>query len=181
MTSFSWDWQGVATSPTPYRSATEAMARLLPDDGDWGPDVPEIHSPHASAKSKRQRFLCPFCGAVIVETTWPTYDILDTEAILVAHIRDRHPFRWRLSRKYRRAIRRSDGSHAKEAPSIVTCAYAGPPLDIEIDEVQARHDETGAELAGLDADTRKWLYNLGRAFIVDAGRPNSLTGNGRGS
>jgi hypothetical protein len=50
------------------------------------------------------RFICPFCKeAVIEETLWD--DHAKTEAALYAHVVGRHPIRWRLSRRFRNAVR----------------------------------------------------------------------------
>ena len=56
----------------------------------------------------RTQFVCPFCKDVILETETtlrPDYD--GQEATVRAHLLARHPIRWRLSRRFRAAMRLS--------------------------------------------------------------------------
>jgi hypothetical protein len=57
--------------------------------------------------NQSQRFVCPFCRETIVETGWPTYDHDEIEVAVRSHLTQSHPIRWRLSRKFRRAMRLS--------------------------------------------------------------------------
>lgn len=50
-------------------------------------------------------FICPFCSEAVASTAGFLFDADDVERDLRIHVRSRHPFRWRLSRKFRRAMK----------------------------------------------------------------------------
>jgi hypothetical protein len=51
------------------------------------------------------RFICPFCDLVVHETDNPIWDVVRAEATTRLHLLAHHPIRWRLSRKFRRAMK----------------------------------------------------------------------------
>lgn len=53
------------------------------------------------------RFFCPFCGATVYETDTPFHSAGEIEIAARTHLLERHPIRWRLSRKFRRAMAQS--------------------------------------------------------------------------
>lgn len=50
-------------------------------------------------------FCCPFCGVDVIHA-FGAYDHDEVEAELRDHLLEEHPIRWRLSRRFRRAMRR---------------------------------------------------------------------------
>lgn len=57
-------------------------------------------------------WICPFCGADIASAPLFDADAFRVERMLASHLRERHPIRWRLSGKFRRAMRMSEAARA---------------------------------------------------------------------
>lgn len=50
-------------------------------------------------------FVCPFCGETVVSAVLED-DLIEIEYRLRRHLLQEHPIRWRLSRKYRQAMKK---------------------------------------------------------------------------
>lgn len=102
-----WDYENMTTGAIENRSGTR---RLIVIEGEVDKirhilDALARADSDAVSPSLRQRFLCPFCPDVIIEVAWPSYPIVEVEGALRLHLLEKHPVRWRLSRRFRRAMK----------------------------------------------------------------------------